>query len=109
MIGISAYAVVVKHMVAGPTESLPINDRWLLIASMVLLIGGCLHIQWRVVHRLAPERFVAIAVIAVWLLVGSALTGSAAVGVIALVLAVMQAITWRRYRAGPLADAVRAR
>ncbi len=109
VIGIIAYAVVVKHMVADPTESLPINDRRLLFASMVLLIGGCLHIQWRVVHRLAPERFVAIAVIAAWLLVGSALAGSAAVGGIALVLAVMQAITWRRYRAGPLADAVRAR
>lgn len=65
VIGIIAYAVVVKHMVADPTESLPINDRWMLIASMVLLIGGCLHIQWRVVHRLAPERFVAIAAIAV--------------------------------------------
>ena len=109
VIGIIAYAVVDKHMVADPTESLPINDRRLLIASMVLLIGGCLHIQWRVVHRLAPERFVAIAVIAAWLLIGSALPGSAAVGGIALVLAVMQAITWRRYRAGPLAGAVRAR
>ena len=103
VVGIIAYAVVVKHMVADPTESLPINDRRLLIASMALLIGGCLHIQWRVIHRLAPERFVAIAVIAAWLLVGSALAGSAAVAGIALVLAVMQAITWRRYRAGPFA------
>ncbi len=106
VVGIIAFAVVVKHMVADPTESLPINDRRLLIASMVLLIGGCLHIQWRVIHRLAPERFVAIAVIAVWMLVGSAVAGSAAVAGIAVTLAVMQTITWRRYRAGPLAGAI---
>jgi low temperature requirement protein LtrA len=106
VIGILAYAVVVKHMVADPAASLPTNDRRLLIASMVLLIGGCLHIQWRVVHRLAPERFVAIGAIAVWLLVGSALAGSALVGGIAVVLAVMQSITWRRYRSGVLAEAI---
>ncbi len=75
---------------------------------MAILIGGCLHIQWRVVHRLAPERFVAIAVIAMWLLVGSEMAGSAAVGGVAIILAVMQTITFRRYRgrtrAEPVAD-----
>jgi low temperature requirement protein LtrA len=96
--GILGYAVVVKHMVADPGEPLPLADRWLLIAAMTLLIGGCLHIQWRVIHRLAPERFVAIAVIALWLLVGSELAGSAAIGGIAIILAVMQSITGRRYR-----------
>ena len=106
VVGIIAFVVVVERMVADPTESLPINDRRLLIASMVLLIGGCLHIQWRVIRRLAPERFVAIALIAAWLLAGSALAGSAAVAGIAVTLAVMQAITWRRYRGGRLAEAV---
>jgi low temperature requirement protein LtrA len=101
--GIIAYAVVVKHMVADPDESLPISDRWLLIAAMTMLIGGCLQIQWRVVHHLAIERFVAVAVVAGWLLVGADLAGSAAVGGIALILAVMQSITWRRYRTGRLA------
>jgi low temperature requirement protein LtrA len=99
--GIIAYAVVVKHMVADPTDALPISDRWLLIASLVMLIGGCLHIQWRIVHRLAPERFVAVAVIAAWLLIGAAVPGSAAVGAIAVILAVMQSITWHQYRMGP--------
>jgi low temperature requirement protein LtrA len=106
--GILGYAVVAKHMVADPREPLPLADRSLLIAAMAILIGGCLHIQWRVVHRLAPERFVAIAAIAVWLLVGSDLAGSAAVGGVAVILAIMQTITFRRYRnrvrAEPIAD-----
>jgi low temperature requirement protein LtrA len=104
--GIIAYAVVAKHMVADPTESLPISDRLLLVAALAMLIGGCLHIQWRVVHRLAPERFVAVVVAAVWLLVGASLPGSAAVGGIAVILAAMQSITGRRYQAGPLAAAI---
>jgi low temperature requirement protein LtrA len=104
--GILGYAVVVKHMVAEPTEPLPLADRWLLITAMAILIGGCLHIQWRVVHRLAPERFVAILVIAVWLLVGSELAGSAAIGGIAIILAVMQTITGRRYQRRVQSEAV---
>jgi low temperature requirement protein LtrA len=107
--GILGYAVVVKHMVADPSEALPIGDRWLLITAIAILIGGCLHIQWSVVHRLAPERFVAAALIAVWLLVGSELAGSAAVGGIAIILAIMQSITWRRYRARTLAETAAAR
>jgi low temperature requirement protein LtrA len=106
--GILGYAVVAKHMVADPTESLPIRDRWLLITAIAILIGGCLHIQWRVVHRLAPERFVAVAVIAAWLLVGSGVHGSAAVGGVAVILAIMQSITWRRYRNRVVAEAAAA-
>jgi low temperature requirement protein LtrA len=98
--GIIAYAVVVKHMVAHPTESLPVSDRWMLIGSLVMLIGGCLHIQWRVVHRLATERFVAVALIAAWLPIGANLQGSTIIGVVAVILAVMQSITWRQYRFG---------
>jgi len=107
--GILGYAVVVKHMVADPHAPLPLADRWLLIGAMAVFIGGCLNIQWHVVHRLAPERLVAIAVIAAWLLIGAAVSGWVAIGGIALVLAAMQAITWRRFRAGDLADVIEAR
>jgi low temperature requirement protein LtrA len=103
--GIIAYAVVVKQMVAEPTRSLPSADRLLLIAALVMLVGGCLHIQWRIVHEVAVERFVAVAVIAAWLVIGKDLSGSIAVGGVAVILAVMQSITWRHYRSGPLADA----
>ena len=101
--GILAYAVVAKHMVAEPAHTLPIAYRWLLISAFAMLIGGCLHIQWRVVHRLAVERFVAVAVITVWVLAGrAALSGWAVVGGIAVILAIMQSITWRRFRKGAL-------
>ena len=109
VIGILGYAVAVKLMVDDPRAPLPLPDRWLLIGAMAVFIGGCLNIQWHVIHRLAPERFVAIAVIAGWLLIGNSLPGWVAVGGIAVVLAVMQAITWRRFRAGALADVVEAR
>ena len=102
--GILAYAVVVKHMVADPRGTLPYADRWLLISAFALLIGGCLQIQWRVTRRLAVERFIALAAMATWLLVGASLPGWAAVAGIAAILAVMQSITGRRFRTGSLAE-----
>ncbi|MEY2524774.1 MAG: hypothetical protein QOJ66_3339 [Ilumatobacteraceae bacterium] len=98
--GILAYAVVVKHMVADPKATLPYADRWLLIAAFAILVGGCLQIQWQVMRRLAIERFIAVAAMATWLLVGASLSGWAAVAGIAAILAVMQSITWRRFRSG---------
>ena len=98
--GILAYAVVVKHMVADPKATLPYADRWLLIAAFAILVGGCLQIQWQVMRRLALERFIAVAAMATWLLVGASLPGWAAVAGIAAILAAMQSITWRRFRSG---------
>src|SRR3954447_11639541 len=109
VMGILGYAVAVKHMVDDPRAPLPLADRWLLIVAMAVFIGGCLNIQWHVVHRLAPERLVAIAVITGWLLIGDSLAGWAAVGGIAVVLAAMQAITWRRFLSGDLAAVVEVR
>ena len=47
------------------------------------------------------------AAMAVWSLTGSQLAGSAIMGGIAVVLAIMQSITWRRHRSGVLAEAIR--
>ncbi len=92
------YAVVAKHMVAAPGHALSDADGWLLIGALAILIGGCLNIQWHVRRRLAVERFVAVALIAAWVLVGDSLAGWAVVFGIAGILAVMQSITWRRFR-----------
>lgn len=101
--GIVLYAVVVKHLVPHPEGHLSVDDRWLLALSIVFFVGGLLSFQFRVVHRLAPERFAAIvAAIAVCAL-GGRLPGLVVVTLIALVLAVMQALTWRKFRAGALA------
>jgi low temperature requirement protein LtrA len=96
--GILGYAVVVKHMVAEPTASIAAADRWLLVTAFTLLLGGCVHIQWRVAHRLTYERLAAVAVIAAWTLLGRSLAGSATIGGIAAILAVMQSVTSRRFR-----------
>src|SRR4051812_25506686 len=109
VMGILGYAVAVKHMIDDPRGPLPLADRWLLIAAMAVFIGGCLNIQWHVVHRLAPERFVAIAVIAAWLLVGGSLAGWGAGGGIWLVVARVQSVTWRRFRTGDLAAVAEVR
>jgi low temperature requirement protein LtrA len=104
VVGIVGYAVVAKHMVAAPGHALSDADGWLLIGALAILIGGCLNIQWHVRRRLAIERFVAVAAIVVWVLAGDSLAGWAVVGGIAAILAVMQSITWRRFRQRALAD-----
>ena len=96
--GIICYAAVVKHMVPHATAVLPAAERWVLVASVALIVGGFLHIQFRVVRRLAPERLAAIAVVAVGAPLASAVPGALVVGGVIAVLGIMQAITWRRFR-----------
>ena len=107
--GILACAVVVKHMVADPRGTLPYADRWLLISAFAMLIGGIVQIEWRVSRQLAVERFIAVAAMASWLLVGASLPGWAAVAGIAAILAVMQSLTWRRVRTDSRAEVELAR
>ncbi len=101
--GIVLYAVVVKHLVPQPEGHLSVDDRWLLALSVVFFVGGLLSFQFRVVRRLAPERFAAIAATIAICALGSHLPGLVVVALIALVLGVMQAITWRKFRVGELA------
>ena len=70
---------------------------------MVCFVGGLLGVQFRVVRRLAPERFAAIATAVGLCVFGGRLPGLVVVASIAVVLAAMQAITWRKFRTGALA------
>ncbi len=106
MFGIVLYAVVVKHLVPQPEGHLSVDDRWLLALSVVSFVGGLLGFQFRVVRRLAPERVVAIAVIVAVCALGGRLAGLALVATVAVLLGVMQAITLRRFKAGPLARSI---
>ena len=101
--GIVLYAVVVKHLVPKPEGHLSVDDRWLLAFSVAFFVGGLLSFQFRVVHRLAPERFAAIAAVVGVCVGGSRLPGLVVVALIALILGAMQATTWRKFRAGSLA------
>jgi low temperature requirement protein LtrA len=100
--GIVAYAVVVKHMVPEPNAALVRADRSLLAAAVVVIVGGYLHLQWRVVRRLARERLVAVPVVVVLCAVATRVAGALLIAAVALVLLVMQMITWRGFRRGPL-------
>jgi len=102
--GIILYAVVVKHLVPEPDGHLAADDRWLLALGVVCFVAGLLAIQFRVVHRLAPERIVAIPVAVAISAVGKFLPGLVVVAAIAVLLIVMQAITWRRFRADAMAE-----
>jgi len=104
--GLILYAVVVKHLVTHPVGHLSTDDRWLLACFAAFFLGGLLVIQFRVVRRLAPERVAAIAVIAGLGALGGQLPGRVVVALVAVALAVMQAITWRRFtgRLGRRAD-----
>jgi low temperature requirement protein LtrA len=104
--GIVLYAVVVKHLVPHPTGHLTASDRWLLACAGTSFIAGLLGIQFRVVHRLAPERVTAIAGFAGLGALGGVLPGTVVIGGVAVVLAAMQTITWRRFSSGELAAAL---
>lgn len=104
--GLILYAVVAKHVIAHADERLTVADRWLLVAAMMLFIGGQLLIQFRVVRRLAPERFVAIAAIALLALLGGTLRGPVVIALLALTLVAMSVLTARRFRESELAALV---
>ncbi len=103
--GIVAYAVVVRSMVASPTDDIDLAHRVLLVASVALLLGGYLSIQYRVTRRLAPERVVAIVVVAGLIPLASSIPGFLVVAAVGIVLGITQAITWRRFQAGAIARA----
>jgi low temperature requirement protein LtrA len=104
--GLVLYAVVVKHLVPHPDGHLAVDDRWLLASSVAFFVAGLLAFQFRVLHRMAPERIVAIPAAAGLCAMGAVLPGLVVVASIAAVLGLMQGITLRRFRVGPLAHAV---
>lgn len=105
VIGLVTYAVVAKHLVEHPTETLDAHDRWMLALSGTAFVGGLLLMQFRVRRRLAPERIVAIAVVCGLAGLGRWLPGLVVVAAVALVLFVMQSITVRRVGAPQHAEA----
>lgn len=104
--GIILYAIVAKHLVQHSTGHLAVADRWLMLASAALFIGGMLHIQWRVVHRLSPERLAALVAIACLAALGGALPGVATLALVALTIGVMSTITWRKFNNSELGQTV---
>ena len=96
--GVVLYAVAAKHVVAHPAAVLGEGDLAALATSVAFFLGGLLGLQWQVVRRLAPERLVVIAGVAVGCAtLGSEVSGTVMVAGVAFLLAVMQVITLRRF------------
>jgi predicted transporter len=96
VVGLILYALVAKHIVQFPAGKLKVDDRWMLAGSVVFFIGGLMANQWRVVRRVAPERFVAIVVVCGLCAVGGRARSIILVALVAAVLAAMQIVTLRR-------------
>lgn len=97
IIGIVLYAVAAKHAVVHPGAALGTSDRSAMAISVAAFLGGLLGLQWQVARRLAPERVVAIAVIAGLCVVGVDLAGGVLLAAVGVTLACSQAITLRRF------------
>ena len=65
--------------------------------TVALILGAYLHIQWRTVRGLAPERLVAIAVVALGCAFGGGIPG-AYLGATAVVVGIAHGISRRRYQ-----------
>ena len=95
--GLVLYAVAAKHAVAHPTEPLGSVDLAMLAGAVAFFVGGLLGLQWRAVHHLAPERLIAIAVVAaLCATVAGGIPGGVLLAVVALIIGTMQAVTLRR-------------
>jgi low temperature requirement protein LtrA len=103
VLGVVFFAVSAKHVVEHPSDPLDIADRWLLAGSTLLFVGALLLTQFRVARWLAPERLVAIGVVAGIAFGLHMLSGTIVMVLVAVTLAVMQSITWRRFRSSDLA------
>jgi len=96
--GLVLYSVAAGHVVTHPADHLDAGDLVSLTGSVAFFVGGLLGLQWQAARHLAPERIVAI--IGVGLLcwaVGSWIPGLLLLGAVAVILALMQAISVRRF------------
>jgi low temperature requirement protein LtrA len=105
--GLVLYAVAAKHAVAHPADPLDAGDLAVMAGSIAFFVGGLLGLQWQAVRRLAPERVVVvIGVAALCWSVGPWIPGVVLLGAVAAMIAIMQAISVRRFerlaRAGAL-------
>jgi hypothetical protein len=91
-------AVVAKNMVEHPTQRFDVHDRWVLSLSVVTYIGGLSVIQWRAIHRVAPERWCVLALGAVVPVLGRWLPPLVVVTLMTIVLGAMHTVTLRRIK-----------
>ena len=104
--GLILYAVVVKHLIPHPNGYLASEYRWLLALAVACFVGGLSAFQLRVIRRVSLERLLAIPAAAGLCALGAVLPGLVLVASMAVLLAVMQTITLRRFAGGALAHII---
>jgi len=96
--GLVLYAVAAKHAVAHPGDPLGSGDLAILAAAIAFFAGGLLGLQWQAVRHLAAERVVAIVgVAALCAIAGPLVPGPLLLAAIAIVIALMQRRSVRRF------------
>jgi len=96
--GLVLYAVAAKHAVAHPTEPLGSGDLAVVTGAVTFFVGGLLGLQWQAVRDLAPERVGAVVgVAALCATIGAWLPGAMLLAIIALIIALMQVTSVRRF------------
>jgi len=97
--GLVMYAVAAKHAVAHPLDPLGAGDLAYLAGAVAVFVGGLLGLQWQAARHLAPERVtVVVAVVVLCWGAGSSIPGWAILALVAVMIAITQAVSLRRYR-----------
>ncbi|MFN8052119.1 MAG: low temperature requirement protein A [Acidimicrobiales bacterium] len=110
VVGIAFLASVIEHVVSHPTDHLHANELGLLFTAIVFVAGAFMGLQFRLRRKVAAERASAVVVTGVALATaGSHLSGVAVIGVVAVIVTTMQAITVYRVRPGVTRDTATAR
>lgn len=97
VLGVVLYAVVVHEVVGHAGAPLHVELRAVLAGSIALFFIGFMGMQWQIGRTVVPERPLAILAIAVLAAVSGSLPGAATVAIAAVIVAITQAITLRRY------------
>ena len=96
--GLVLYAVAAKHVVAHPGDPMDAGDLAMLAGAVTFFVGGLQGLQWQAARRLSPERvLVIVGVAALCWTVGAWMPGVLVLSVVALMIAIMQIISVRRF------------
>ena len=102
--GLVLYAVVAKHVVAHPNETLATADLVALAGAVAAFVGGLAGLQWQCVRRVSRERtLLVMAVALLCALVGPQVDAVAIVALVGLTVAAQQIYTYRSFRRATMA------
>ena len=85
--GVVVSAAALEEITLHPTDVLPVEFRWMLVAGVALYLGGVGVAAYRAVRMVPPERAVAMVAVVVLALVGGSMNGLVLLAIADLILA----------------------